>query len=132
METKITKGTNGNGAKPGERRGGKLPGVPNAHTRELWRELIKMGMGQTFDDPVLWMAKVYSGQIIPDASSSIRAFCADKVAQFIYPKLKSVEFKKAPDAPAAFDTTKLPAGTLESLHQVAILAEPVKDESVSN
>lgn len=132
MEVKPTNGTHKGGAKPGQRFGGKVVGTPNRNTRELWRDLQDLGMGTTFDNPVVFMAKVYSGQVLGKVSMQLKAFCADKVASYIYPKLKSVELKRLPDAPSQFDPALLPAGVLESLHQVAVLAEPSKDEPQHN
>ena len=130
-KTEKKAGPNG-GSRPGSgMKSGQLARV----RRDLWRDLEAVGMNTSFDNPVVFMAKVYAGQVPGKISLQLKAFCADKVASYIYPRLKSVEFKQAPDAPAVFDVSQLPTETLEALRNQLLLIEtpePKADESVRN
>jgi hypothetical protein len=98
--------------KPGERPkgAGKPKGTENKRTKEIREELEALGMGKTFENPVVWMARVYAGSITlpvviktPDgetiadrvASPEIRSKCAAEVAQYLFPKRKAMELSGA-------------------------------------
>lgn len=127
--------------------GGKPGGQPNKYTRELWSELKRLGMGTTWKDPVVFLADVYTGRVkqiamgafgpikdsagnmlMIEASIATKVFAADKVANFLYPKLKAVEFKALPVRPPALDPAQLPTAVLQELrNQVKLQGDDASD-----
>ena len=90
--------------------GGRRAGTPNKRAVELRAALEAAGMGSVHDHPVLWMFKVYTGQVlfpavvtegrgkdkttavieIP-ASAEVRKGCAAEVAAYLEPKRRPVD-----------------------------------------
>lgn len=71
------------GAKPGERRGGRVAGTPNRQTVDIAEKLAKLNC-----DPIIGMAKL---AINPDASLELRGKMYSELAQYVAPKRKAVE-----------------------------------------
>ena len=74
------------GAKPGERRGGRQKGTTNKDKAVL-RDMVNAAFPGW--DPVLAMAKIAT--TTNDAAVELQA--CKEVAQYIHPKLKSIEHK---------------------------------------
>jgi hypothetical protein len=74
------------GAKPGERRGGRTSGTPNKD-KAILRDMVNAAFPDW--DPVLAMAKIATTTTDP----AVELQACKEVAQYIHPKLKSIEHK---------------------------------------
>lgn len=80
----------GAGAKPGERRGGRQAGVPNKKTRSLLERMEALNF-----DPIDFAIQLINGKTGLKSSEKVTA-CL-KLAEFIYPKRKSIEVNDKPE-----------------------------------
>ncbi len=106
------------GSKKGERRGGRQPGTRNKRTVELMDALAAAGYDPEADNPVVWMFKVYTGQMTMPVvvtgvgkdgpvnmienvplEPALRVKCMAEVAQYLFPKRKAVEVAGVDGAP---------------------------------
>lgn len=71
------------GSKPGERRGGRAPGVPNRRTLELTERLTDLGC-----DPLEGLAKIAAD---PSTDVVLRARVYADLLPYLYPKRKAIE-----------------------------------------
>jgi hypothetical protein len=76
------------GSKPGERRGGRAPGVPNKKTADVAEKLAALGC-----DPITGMAHIAMDNKNP---LDIRARMYSELAQYIAPKRKALEHSAQP------------------------------------
>ena len=73
----------GGGAKPGERRGGRKPGVPNRRTVEVAEKLAELAC-----DPIRGMAMLaMDTSVCPE----LRGRLYSELAQYVAPKRKAIE-----------------------------------------
>ena len=71
------------GARPGERRGGRVKGTPNRATVEVAEKLAALDY-----DPIMAMAKMAK---LPDTPIELKVRLAAELAQYVAPKRKAVE-----------------------------------------
>ena len=81
------------GSKPGERRGGRQKGTPNRRTLEVQQRLAELDC-----DPIQGMALIAMDEGNPP---ELRARMFAELAQYVAPRLKSVELSGADGAPIA-------------------------------
>jgi hypothetical protein len=130
------------GPKPGTQKktpgSGRKAGTPNRKTLELREELQALGMNTTRDDPVVFMAKVYWGDVktqamgafgplfldkkktkplLVEASLGTKVHCAAEVASFLHAKRKAIEVSAPGGGPLqhqhSLDLEQLNADELE-------------------
>lgn len=80
------------GAKPGERRGGRAPGVPNKLTKEF-RESVNDLLRKNADKFSLWLDRVAA----EDPKGALQIVCS--IAEYAAPKLARTEHVGDPDNP---------------------------------